>query len=276
MAECLFPLFFSKDDPVFDPATVTLANWCGIAAWECRCHYCGDCKGVCRIPTPLESESCQCQQWGRSKLWCTILRDLFTLHPIWSIYKPIWAPAVLSACPGDFSRGRARTCCQGAWSWSQWQCLDIKRFSPPTCSLHMQPSARIPVKGVGKTKADKVYLVLTAWGNQTIEWQEWGGAERGAKPKRTFGDFRGWLNWAIRGSVSNGPNHCGACRFSNAAVSTEAWCYLRSSVFCPSNFSRISSFPLILSLFWLNCFISFFLSPLPLIFSSCPLGYLMQ
>lgn len=45
---------FSKGDPVFDPATVMLANWCGIAAWKCRCHHCGDCKGVCRIPTPLE------------------------------------------------------------------------------------------------------------------------------------------------------------------------------------------------------------------------------
>lgn len=106
------------------------------------------------------------------------------VYPIQSIYKSISASAVLSACSGDFSRKRARTWCQGAWSWSQWQCLDIKRFSPPTCSLHMQPSARIPVKGVGKTKADKVYLVLTAWGNQTIEWQEWEGAERGDKPKQ--------------------------------------------------------------------------------------------
>lgn len=85
------PFIFSKGDPVFDPATVMLANWCGIAAWECRCHHCGDCKGVCRIPTPLEFVSCQCQQWGRSKLWCTILRDLFTVHPIESIYKPISA-----------------------------------------------------------------------------------------------------------------------------------------------------------------------------------------
>lgn len=76
------PFIFSKGDPAFDPGTVMLANWCGIAAQEWRCHHCGDCKGVCRTPTPLEFESCQCQPWGRSQLWCAILRDLFTVHPI--------------------------------------------------------------------------------------------------------------------------------------------------------------------------------------------------
>lgn len=66
VAECLFPLFFQGWARVFDPVTVMLANWCGIAAWECRCHHCGDCKGVCRIPTPIEFESCQRQQRGRT------------------------------------------------------------------------------------------------------------------------------------------------------------------------------------------------------------------
>lgn len=132
---------------------------------------------VCVLSVPAVREKQALVYYPERPVYCSSHRKYLQAH---------FSPAVLSSCSGDFSRGRARTCCQGAWNWSQWQRLDIKRFSPPTCSLHMQPSARIPVKGVGKTKADKVYLVLTAWGNQTIERQEWEGAERGAKPKQGY------------------------------------------------------------------------------------------
>lgn len=136
---------FSKADPLFDPVTAAAHITVMLANLMCNCSLRVKMQSLWWLQRSAQDSY-------TPSFWVLLVSGKSEGEASPGVLSLQFIPSKVFTNPFQpelpyphaweiFSRGRTRTCCQGAWSWNLWECLDIKRFSPPTCSLHTQPSA---------------------------------------------------------------------------------------------------------------------------------------